>query len=238
VQSVETALQIVSLLGRHAAPRQLTEIAQEAGLGLSATHRHLSSLVRSGLLCQQQSHRYAFGPLAVQIGFSALLQQDRVEVTSAAVREFVSASGATAMLSLWSAQGPLVIRWIQGRRPVFTSIAVGTVMPLQDSATGRVFLAYEEDALLEAAGVDLSAARDLRASVRRDGLARVAGDLVPGLAAVAVPVFDGLGSLAAVITTVSAAADIDADTVSQLLEAAKSASAALGQTGAEAGSRP
>lgn len=217
VQSVEIGLRVARVFVAAVGPMALKDVARAAGLGASATHRYLVSLVRGGLVVQGGDGRYDLGPLALQLGFAGLARVDAVDVCARHLRTFVDATGTTGMLSVWSDRGPLVVRWLQGVRAVFTTIAVGSVLPADRSATGRAFLAFGAgamDANLE--------------NVREAGMATISGDLVPGLFAVAVPVFDGTAALAAVLTAVSAGEPVASEAAVALRRAGHAASAALG----------
>jgi len=238
VQSVEQGLRVARVFVASAGPLALRDVARAAGLGPSAAHRYLVSLVRAGLLVQVADGRYDLGSLALQLGFAGLSRMDAVEVAAAHLRRFVNETGTTAMLSVWSDRGPLVVRWLQGARPVFTTISVGSLMPLGTSATGRVFQAFGATAPPRANARRSPPARIARtaeaatlariAEVRTAGFATVAGDLVPGLYAVAVPVLDGTGTLAVVLTAVSAGSGLKDQTIAALRRTAVEASAALG----------
>ncbi len=224
VQSVEQGMRVARAFVTAQNPLPLKDVVRLSGLGPSAVHRYLVSLVRTGLLIQLGDGRYDLGPLALQFGFAGLSRLDAVEVAATHLRRFVEETGTTGMLSVWSERGPLVVRWTQGARPVFTTIAVGSLLPLDDSATGRIFRAFANP---NGAHRKSAAAASID-EIRRSGIAMVAGDLVPGLHAAAVPVFDGTGALAAVLTAVSAGSTLADPSITTLRRIADEASAALG----------
>jgi DNA-binding IclR family transcriptional regulator len=99
---------------------------------------------------------------------------------------------------------------------------------LERSASGRIFLAFLEDA-------DGEVRRQLGKTVeqvRVDRMAMTDGLLNAGFAAISVPVFDHLGELAGAITTLGAAGHLDLSregtTAGALRAAGESASTALG----------
>lgn len=228
VQSVEIGMRVAELFTATDGPLALRDIAKGAGLGASAAHRYVVSLVRAGLLIQLSDQRYDLGPFARRLGFAALGRIDGLAVAETHLAQFVATTGVTAMLSVWSERGPLVVRWIRGMQPVFTTIAVGSALPLENSATGRAFLGYYDDPGMQVLSKNKAAATAIGAQVRKAGFAEVSGDLVPGLFAVAVPVLDGTGGLVAVITAVNAAAELSAANRRALLQTGRDASSALG----------
>ena len=228
VQSVEIGMRLVEFFVTSHGPMPLREIAKGTGLGPSATHRYLVSFVRSGLLVQLSDQRYDLGPLALRLGLSALGRIDTLQIAIDTLDQFVADTGTTAMLSVWSERGPLVVRWRQGLRPVYTTIAVGSILPVMTSATGHVFLAWHDGATALSDGAHAQQIQAIYLRVRADGHADISGDLVPGLSAVAVPILDGNSVLVAVITAVSAGADIGSVTQHTLISSAQKTSASLG----------
>ena len=118
----------------------------------------------------------------------------------------VTASGATALLAVWSNAGPVIVRWERAARYAVTSLGLGSVLPLTRSATGHVFLALLPARLtapvlaLEPQAAPAPAA--LAAAVRRAGHATVDGRLIPGLVAASVPVLNWQDEAEAAITLI------------------------------------
>ncbi len=217
VQSVETAADILAVMAAADGPQSLKSLAAAAGMAPAKAHRYLVSLVRGGLVEQEPvSGHYALGGLALNLGLAALRRLDVVELAAAALADLGAAIDETVLLAIWGNRGPVVIRWREASHPVTVNVRVGSVMPLLRSSTGRVFLAYLPEAataeMLEAelaAGADESLAdvpcsaaeaRSLADDVRERGLARVQGQMLPGVAALSAPVFQHDGSLQAVLT--------------------------------------
>ena len=127
---------------------------------------------------------------------------------------FVRQTGRTCLVAVLGDAGPTLVRWFAGAPPVITSLAVGSVLPLLHSATGRVFLTFGDRPAMEArlAGLDGPARGEpamveaLRAQVAQEGCALVDGNLIPGLRALAAPVFDLQGRLALVVNAIASEA--------------------------------
>lgn len=108
------------------------------------------------------------------------------------------------------------------------STRLGTLLPLERSASGRVFLAFLDEA-------DGGVRRSLAAVVERvraDRMAATDGLLNAGFAALSVSIFDHLGELAGAMTTLGPAGHLDTSpegrTCTALRVAGESASEALG----------
>jgi DNA-binding IclR family transcriptional regulator len=113
----------------------------------------------------------------------------------------------TVLLAIWGNKGPVVARWEESTRPVATNVRAGWVMPLANSATGRLFAAYLPEAMtapiLKAEFARTPEAKrgyaERLEEIRLRGLSRVQGDLLRGVASVAAPVFGHGGGIVAVI---------------------------------------
>jgi len=56
--------------------------------------------------------------------------------------------GATTLLSVWAIGGPTIIRWNHGSPAFYTTLTIGSVLPVTTSSAGRVFLAFLPESLL------------------------------------------------------------------------------------------
>lgn len=222
VQSVEVGMRLAQCLAAASGAMTLKELAAAAGMPAAKAHRYLVSLMRAGLVEQEPvTGRYDLGWLALELGLSALGRLDLVEQATNALLALREAVGETMLLGVWGNRGPTVVRWLEGSHPITVNVRVGSVMPLLSSATGRAFLAYlpvamtrplVERELADPACplADATAVEALAAEVRRHGLSRVEGDLLPGVAALGAPAFDHRGELVAVLTALGADTVFDA----------------------------
>lgn len=217
IQSVEVAAGILGALTRAQAPLTLSALAREAALPPSKAHRYLVSLIECGLVRQDtRSGHYDLGSAAMAMGIAAISRSDVVNEAADTLRALSIETGSTAMLSVWADHGPTVVRWERTAGVLVTSLGLGSVLPLLNSATGKVFLAYLprpvtrqvlereiEDSADGGAGKD--EVETLIAEVRETGVATVDGRLIPGLHAIAAPALNWQGEADAVITLISAA---------------------------------
>jgi DNA-binding IclR family transcriptional regulator len=210
IQSVDIGFRVLTALAAEPEPAPLGTIAKRAGLSPSQAHRYLASLIASGMARQHESSgRYELGPQAIQIGLAALARTDVFAEADPAIATFTRDTGRTTLLAARGPLGPTIVRWHPGPRPIVTSLAVGSVLPLFSSATGFVFLAFMNDeeiaAALKTEGVRRSAADvgAVRRKVRTAMYATVDELLIPGLRAVAVPILDIQGRVALVATAIA-----------------------------------
>jgi DNA-binding IclR family transcriptional regulator len=215
IQSVRIGLRVLAALSAQAGPATLTEVARRAELSASQAHRYLASLIGAGMARQDGPNgRYDLGPEAIRVGLAALARIDVFAQSDPAIAAFTHDTGRTTLVAVIGPAGPTVVRWHAGPKPVVTSLAVGSVLPLMGSATGHVFLSFlPEDALAAAlkrhrTGRSMKAAdvQAIRRRVRADMSASVDEMLIPGLRATAVPILDLQGCPALVVTAIASSA--------------------------------
>lgn len=234
IQSLEIGLTVLQAIASGSGPMTLKEIAASADLPASNCHRYLASFVRSGFVVQNaRTNRYDLGPALLQAGLAALARVDVLGIATETLEQLVDETGCTGMVVIWAEAGPTIVRWIQGRHAVRTTLAPGVTLPLLTTATGQVFLAFlparqTADLIAASVGQDIAELDGVRERIRAAGSAQVLGDHIPGLAAAAAPVLDSAGEAAAVLTLVSAGQPVSASALAVLRHHATAASARLG----------
>lgn len=236
VNSLEIGLRLAGVLAQTGLPEALKDLAAKAGMPPAKAHRYLVSLIRAGLAEQDfESGRYRLGPLALELGLGALRGLDVLKLGGEAVAELRTATDETVMLCIWGNRGPVVVRWEESTRPVATNVRAGWVMPLANSATGRLFAAYlpqsatapllkeEFDRMPQARAGYPALLRDIRAR----GLSRVEGDLLRGVSGIAAPVFGRAGAIVAALTLVGIQGTIDIGWKGDMARALKQAAERL-----------
>lgn len=219
IQSVDAALVVLRELGRMNGTATLSQLARRAAMPSSKVHRYLASFIKAGLVTQRfRSGHYDLAKGAIQLGLVAMTRVDLVNQAADRLEEIVDRTGALAMLSIWGNQGPTVVRLHRNASFVVTSIGLGNVFPLLNSATGRIFMAYGparavspfvEAEIVRAKALGLSwpdlspsveAVERLCRDIRHAGYASIDGRLIPGLNAISAPILNWQGEAEAAIT--------------------------------------
>ncbi|MBE9638696.1 IclR family transcriptional regulator [Salipiger mangrovisoli] len=211
IQSVSTAAVFLRVLASASGPLALGVIAKRAGTSGSMAHRYLQSLVREDLAVQDPaSGHYDLGPLALGVGVAALRRLDPVELAAAEMKRFAARTAASAGVAIWTERGPTLVRWYRSAVFSINSLALGDVLPVDNTACGLMFQAYlPEERIARARGFQPEGFRGRRpdpallAEVRAHGWCELQGHLLPHVAGQAVPVFDPQGEIACVMTTVA-----------------------------------
>lgn len=236
IQSIEVGGTLLLALAHHGRPMPLKDLARDAGMTAAKAHPYLVSFGKLGLIEQDAgTGHYGLGALARQIGLISLQQVDPVRLTLAELPGLAQRLGCTVSAAVWGPQGPVIIRVEQGPTPVHVAMRHGIPASLRHTGTGKVFAAYrppEEIALALAreghpGALDDPAFQRELDTIRRSGLARVQEEFMPGLCAMAVPVFDGFGQLALAIATIGPSRLLDLDPNGQQAKALRSVGEAL-----------
>jgi len=225
IQSVETGGALLEALVADGQPMMLRDLAAAAGMPAAKAHRYLVSFIRLGLVEQDgAAGRYTLGPFALRLGLAALGRLDAVRLATPRLPELASHVGATVALAVWGNHGATIVRWEDSRDIVTVNVRAGGVMPLLSSATGRCFAAWMPPGAIEALvaeelrqagrpGVPRSQGEvdGMLREIRASGLARVTGQLIPGIDALAAPVFDHRGAMVLAVTVLGYAGTFDSD---------------------------
>jgi DNA-binding IclR family transcriptional regulator len=241
VNSLEVGLRLARVLAQDPLPQALKDLAAGAGMSPAKAHRYLVSLVRAGLAeHDSESSRYRLGPLALELGMSALNGLDVLKFGGETLADLRMVIDETVLLSIWGNKGPVVMRWLESSRPIATNVRAGWVMPLLNSATGRLFSAFLPTGMTaELVKAELAKNPGERATyvarlstIREQRISLVEGDLLRGVAAVAAPVFGQDGTMVAAIAALGLQGVIDISpggpTVNAVQMSAQSLSRRLG----------
>ncbi|WP_296229175.1 IclR family transcriptional regulator [Ralstonia sp. UBA689] len=216
IQSIEVGAQLLAALTRAMRAMALGDLARAAGMHPSKAHRYLVSLQRVGAVSQDPlTSRYELGPFALRLGLASLNRSQSIIRARPLLAGLRDQTGHTIGIAVWSDRGPTVVHWEKAGGAPGVNLRIGDVMPMLNSATGRLFGAYlpieqtlplVERELHERTGDDLP---DLPRSltdyyrlceeIRVQGASWVSGSLLPGVSALSLPVFGAHGQLALVL---------------------------------------
>lgn len=213
INSVEQGVAVLQAVVDLKKSASLKEIAQRTGLDSSQTHRYVSSLVNCGMLRQDlATGHYDLGPTALRTGLAAISRIDALTRAQDAARDFTNRSGATTLLSVWAIGGPTIIRWNHGSPAFYTTLTIGSVLPVTTSSAGRVFLAFLPESLLAprlvAEGYKMPLDKnpvllEERKRVRSAFMAAVESTVVVGIRAFSAPVLGPHDAIVATITVIA-----------------------------------
>ncbi len=238
IQSVEVGGQLLKALVRAGRALPLGALARAAGMTAAKAHPYLVSFGKIGLIAQDPvSGTYGLGPLALQLGLIGLQQVDPVRLAVAELPGLARTVGCTVSAAVWGPVGPIIVHVEHGPTPVHVAMRHGTPASLRHTGTGKIFAAFAPSEAVaealaregEAAALHDPAFAAELATIRHEGLSRVRDELLPGISAMAVPVFDGLGQVVLAIAAIAPTPLLDLDPDSAQARALRTAAQRLSQ---------
>lgn len=249
VQSAEVGIRVLIALGELGGEESLGKIAKHLDMPPAKAHRYLASLIKVGAVERSyNSNRYALGGAALRLGLVALSRVDVIEAAHSFLDELRDKLEASLMLAVWGSNGPTIVRWLESARPVTVNVKVGSSMPLLRSATGQMFAALLPSSMTASLmKAELNDIKRLQGKaptpeeidkrfkkIRTAGLAHTAGGVIPGVLALAAPIYNSSNQLAAVMTALGTTGFFDDSmngaTARALLDSSRRLSARLGST--------
>jgi len=249
IQSIEVGGQVLLALVHHARPMALKDLAREAGMVPAKAHPYLVSFARIGLIEQDDATGFYFlGPLALQLGLISLQQDNPVQIVTPLMSALAQRIGHTVAIAVWGTRGATIVRIEESPAAVHVNMRHGTVFSLANTASGRLFAAHLDAPVVKALLDDERAQQKVHrtnavpgltappvpswkafeqqlAEVRAHGLSRSVGEVLPGINAMAAPVFDHTGAIALSITAIGPAAVFDTRWSGSLARALKACAA-------------
>jgi DNA-binding IclR family transcriptional regulator len=247
IQSVAIAARILKALAEAGGELPLKDLAAATDLARAKVHRYLATLRAAGLIDQDaETGHYRIGSAAISIGLVGLGRTSPVRQIQNALPRLRDTIGETVTVAIWGDHGPTIVAMEESEHPVTMNVRMGSVLPLVSSVIGRVFLAFTPETVTRPLVAAERRARssglptkqeiaDLLADIRERRVSWAHSPLLPGVDAIAAPVFDYRGKLTAVICAVgrteAMATDWASPAVKALDDAARELSRQLGYIG-------
>lgn len=219
IQSIEVSGRILSALVKSFEPMMLKDLAEVANLAPAQCHAYLNSLRTVGLVNRDHdTGHYQLGPLAMRLGISWLKSSPVAATAIRELKRITEETGLTTAMVLWGEFGPTIVHISDGTETTALNLRQGSLFSTTGTASGRLFAAFGDPALIEPR-VDIEFgqpgrerslgwsvtredfAADVRATQKK-GYATAQGKPIPGINAVAVPIFSANGTLLMAVTMI------------------------------------
>jgi DNA-binding IclR family transcriptional regulator len=207
VAGVERAMAVLEALAAAEVDLGTNEIARRTGINASSVSRLLATLASGGLVRQvPDTGRYRLGLRLFQLGTAAVARLGLREIARPHLEALVAATGETATVSVAGEGEAITLDFVQsaasvrsvarvGRPSVGHATAVGKVLLAFGGASpGRSLHAYTARTITDPQVLDAELTR-----VAERGWAEAVGEREEDLNAIAAPVLDRRGDLAAIL---------------------------------------
>lgn len=219
----------------------LKQLAEEAQLHTSTTHRILSTLLELGYVERNGSGSYKLGVKLLHLGSKVLHAVDLRNEALPVMRQLRDRVGETVNLVIPENQQAVYVERVSGKHSVRVEHEVGGRLPLHATAAGKLFLAQGgAEACLEYSHVQGLEAKTQRTitdpmhlwkavkQASEDGFALDEEEVEDGVSCVAAPVFDANGRIVASLSVSSPTDRFSRRWVTQVQDAAGQLSTRLG----------
>jgi DNA-binding IclR family transcriptional regulator len=238
VQSVDRAVTILELLAVHGTAG-VTQLARELDVHKSTASRLVSALERRRLVEQVETGgHYRLGPGIIRLAGATNARLDLVQEARPVCRRLAAATGETVNLAVLSGGAALYVDQVAGASNLSAYNWVGQHVPIHATSNGKVLISELDDAELERVVGELvpytpstvttmTTLRRHLATVREQGWAVATDELDVGLTAVAVPVRDAHGDVAASISVSGPSFRFGSERIAEVVPLLRSASAEI-----------
>lgn len=206
----------------------LSDVSRRTKLSRGSVARVLHTLQRLGYLRSDGRH-FTLLPRTLKLGYAYLSSQPLWRLAHPMLEAVARDTGNPCSLSVLDGEEIVYVTWVSAGRVVFDYVGVGGRLPAFCASMGRVLLADLPDPALDAffatatlrprtprTITDVAKLRSVIAAVRRNGYGTQDEEVELGQRAVAVPVPDPEGGVAAAINVTVAAHRY---TMKQMIEA-------------------
>lgn len=232
VQSLTRGLTLLELIADSHGSVALTELAQQAGLPNSTTHRLLSTMQQQGFVRQVGDlGLWTIGAHAFVVGSSFLQSRNLLALVHPVLRSLMEQSGETVNLAVLdlSDHQAVIIDQVQCTQLMRMSAPIGGKLPMHASGAGKAFLAHLGDeqvtALLHQKGLHYYTPKTLMSPqslkenlelVRKAGFSFDDEEHALGLRCVAAPIYDEHGEAFAALSISGPIARMTDDRITEL----------------------
>lgn len=196
--TVDKAIDVLFHLHERAEPLGVSELGRALDLPKSSAHRLLVSLRRRGLVERDERGRYRPGIGLLALGLGVLEREPLVAAARPVLEAAAEELGETFFVVAARGGRITVLDKVEGTGFVRVAPRVGSTIPAQVTAVGKLYLAHAPEALSDAERRrERAAQRALPAAelerelllVRKRGYAENLGEWIEGMVVVAAPVF-------------------------------------------------
>lgn len=241
VQSLMRALTLLEILSSR--PCRLTELAQQAGLPPSTTHRLLTTLEQKRFVrFDREESRWTVGSHCFAIGTGYLRRQDALADAAPRIESLANRIGATVNLGVRDGKNLMLVRQASGPG-LSPAQPPGTNFPLHATAMGKVLLAGTQESpacvglqrLTERTITDPAMlARELH-QVRQAGFAIDNEESMTGRRCLAAPIHNEFGQCIAAISVTATQSQMTDGVLKRLGATLTATAAEIGRAGAARG---
>lgn len=247
-QSIERAIDILFCFSREKPRLTINEIADHTGLARSTCYRLIGTLKKKGLVdLDKEPNRYCLGMALLRFHDIITDSLDLVRIARPYLEHLTEISGETAQLIQRNNNVAICVEKTDSPAALMVRPDKGTIIGLHSGASGKAILAFlperEQKRVLAQTGLEKLGPRTITdqalldqklIQIRKQGYAVSHEEIYPGVAALAVPIFDAGNHVVASVCVAGPKERFTDEKINALVDpvaaSARSISAELGNT--------
>ncbi|HZG71810.1 MAG TPA: IclR family transcriptional regulator [Chondromyces sp.] len=211
IQSLQIGMGIINLIAKQGKPLKFSDIQELTKITKSNLYKYLNTFTQLGILYRDKSSgTYVLGSKLIEYGMAAANQENVVDRITPYLQEINEKSLSTVLYSIWTNNGPMIVREFNANQGYNIGAQMGTILPLL-SATGKVFSVFmdkqmtsewRETELKQVPPEKVKQLEEEYKSIREKEIAFAREPLVASVSSVAFPVFNYRKNLLGAVTIV------------------------------------
>ena len=146
------ALKVLEVLAQARAPLSAAEVAGVIGAERSTAYRMLMTLIEAGYVVRDPRTRaYRLGYKILTLSRPLMSGDEKTELVAACLRELSARTGETVHYSVLDRDCAILVQRVKGTQLVTIDFQIGDRAPLHCTSIGKVLLAFQEPAVVDAA---------------------------------------------------------------------------------------
>lgn len=225
IQSLQIGLSIVDIVAHHGQPISFMDIYEISKITKSNLYKYLNTLTATGFLFRDKyTSLYTLGSKLVEYGMTSINRENILDRVTPYLQELNRKSEETVILSVWTPNGPMVVRIMNSTKGILNVGAqLGSLLPVYSSA-GKLFAAFltgNEMEMWKTQGMDEKRLQSLETElekVRKNKIAITTEPLAPSINSVAVPILNFKEEVLGVITLAGFSGSLPQDESHPMIE--------------------
>ncbi|MGG3571927.1 IclR family transcriptional regulator [Bacillus gobiensis] len=220
-QTLERALDILFILAKEGGTLSVSEIAQKVSIPESTAYRFLQTLERNGIIERKGKGLIGLGLRILDLAknLNNQIEQQLRVVAKSDMEQLAEETGETVVLFVRTGLNVICIQNVPGSYLVRFVVENGKTFALNEGATGKAILAFENKKVIDQVLHSLKKEDALKLikeleSIRKKGYSSTSSEVDTGIFGIAAPIYDNMDRVIASVTVVGPSDRVKVEEVS------------------------
>lgn len=199
IQSLLVGFSIIDRIAKNGSPMKFNDIHSDTKIAKSNLYKYLNTLTNLGILYRDKENGYySLGSTLIQYGMAAINQEDLISKVTPFLHEINMKLKETTLLTVWTTNGPMIVKMIHSHLGLNLGGQVGTILPIS-SAAGKIFATFMQHPSTkswikeELSKLDEKTQKQLIIEfekIKKDNISFANEALAPNISSCAIPIFN------------------------------------------------